>query len=348
MKKIIFLIFVLLIMLNMVKAEKMRDLDEVIKPELIEVAGDTILITEGAVVYTYDIKTFKFIKKFGRKGEGPGELKVTPSMANYIIPLKKSFLIAGIDKAILFKTDGDPIKEFKIPIFTSYVYPVNGNYIGMRFKPGDKGVAWFELTVMDKDMKEIKVFHKQKMSGGQNRVDLTFDGMGIIVSDSRIYVENSPEGFNILTFDMDGNKLYEIKKDFEKVKFTEKMKDQAIEKLKIHPAVRQVGWENFKKIVKIEHGEFLPLIQDMVVDGKRIYVRTNTRKSEKVEFIVMDMNGKILKKLFLPEPNDIDFGNKIFGRPARFYKIYKSKYYYLKENIDEEMWELHKVDILLN
>ena len=202
MKKILLLLLILLIVMNSAWAEKMRDLDEVIKPELIEVAGDTILITEGAAVYTYDIKTFKFLKKFGRKGEGPGELKVTPSMANYIIPLKKSFIIGGIDKAIMFKTDGSLIKEFKIPLFTNYLYPVGDNYIGTRFRPGEKGVAWFELTVMDKDMKDIKVFHKQKMSGGQNRVNLTFDGMGITAADDKLYVENSPEGFNILVFDI--------------------------------------------------------------------------------------------------------------------------------------------------
>jgi len=348
MKKILLLLLIFFIAINLSWAEKMRDLDEVIKPELIEVVDNTILIVEGAVIYTYDINEFKFLKKFGRKGEGPGELKVTPAMANYVIPLKESFIIASIDKAIVFETGGNLIREFKIPIFTSYLYPANGNYIGMRFSPGDKGVAWFELTVMDKDMKNVKVFHKQKMSGGQNRVDLTFDGMGITSSNGKLYVENSPAGFHILVFDLKGNKLSEIKKDFEQVKFTEKMKDHAIEQLKTHPSVRQIGWDSFKKIVKIEHGEFLPLIQDMVIDNKRIYVRTNTRKSDKVEFIVMDMSGKILNKLFLPEPNDIDFGNKIFGRPARFYKIYNGKYYYLKENIDEEMWELHKVDIGVN
>ncbi len=345
MKKILFLILILLIVLSSVRAEKMRDLDEVIKPELIEVAGERILITEGAVVYSYDINTFKFLKKFGRKGEGPGELKVTPSMANYIIPLEESILFAGIDKAIFYDFSGTLIREFKIPLFTGYLYPVKENFIGLRFRPGDKGAAWFELAVMDEELKDIKVFHKQKMSGGQNRVNLTFDGMGITVSDEKLYVENSPDGFNILVFDLNGNKLSEIKKEFNKVRFTQKMKEQAIEALKTHPSVRQIGWDNFKKIVKIEHDEFLPLIQDMVVDDGKIYVRTNTRKSEKVEFIVMDMKGKILKHLFLPEPNDIDFGNKIFGRPARFYKIYKGKYYYLKENIDEEMWELHKLDI---
>ncbi len=39
---------------------------------------------------------------------------------------------------------------------------------------------------------------------------------------------------------------------------------------------------------------------------------------------------------------------EVYAWQIDFYKIYKGKYYYLKENIDEEMWELHKVDIVLN
>jgi len=345
MKRLLLYILLLFIFVGMLMPEMVKQLDEVMKPELIEIVGDRLLVVQGAEVFVYDLKNFNLIRKFGRKGEGPGELKVTPSMANYIIPVKDSFLMIGIDKAILFNTEGNIEKEFKIPMFTGYLYPVKDHYIGLRFRPGDKGDAWFELALLDKDIKDIKVFHKQKMSGGQNRVDLTFDGMGITVSGEKVYVENSPAGFNILVYDMNGNKLSEIKKDFKVVKFTEKMKKQAIEQLKLHPSVRQIGWDNFKKIVKIEHGENLPLIQDMVIDEGRIYVRTNTRKSDKVEFIVMDMKGKILKQLFLPESNDIDFGNKIFGRPARFYKIYKGKYYYLKENIDEETWELYRTDL---
>jgi len=344
MKKILLLILMVIIGLTVSRAEKLTDLDEVIKPELIEVVGETVLIVEGAAVHTYDLGTLKYLKKFGREGEGPGELKTTPSMANYIVPLDAAFIMAGIDKAIVFDTGGVVKQEIKIPLFTGYIYPVNGGFIGMRFRPGDKGIAWFELSVMDGEMKDVKVFHKQEMSGGQNRVDLTFDGMGVVVADNKVFVEDSTEGFKILIFDLKGNKLSEITKNYKRVKFTEAMKNQAVDKLKTHPAVRQIGWDSFKKIVKIEHGEFLPLIQDMVVDDSRIYVRTNMRKSELAEFIVMDFKGNILKNLYLPEPNDIDFGNRIFGRPARFYKIYNGKYYYLKENMDEEMWELHGTD----
>lgn len=345
MKKILFLLLMLLIILNSGQAEKLADLEEINKPELMEIVGDTLLFVEGAEIYSYDIKNLKFKKKFGRKGEGPGELKITPSMANYIIPLKDSFLIASIDKAIVFTKDGEVLKEFKIPLFTSFIYPVEENFIGMKFKPGDKGIAWFELTILDKDMKSVKIFHKQKMSGGQNRVDLTFDGMGIAVYRDKIYVENSPAGFNILVFDLKGAKASNITKDFQKVKFSEIHKKRAIEKLKESPVIREFGWENFSKLVKITHGEYLPLIQDMVIDNGKIYLKTNTVKGDNGEFIVIDSEGNIIDKIYLPEPFGADFGNKIFGRPARFYKIYNGKYYYLKENIDEEMWELYKVDI---
>ncbi|MCK5220612.1 MAG: hypothetical protein KAR14_03455, partial [Candidatus Aminicenantes bacterium] len=108
---------------------------------------------------------------------------------------------------------------------------------------------------------------------------------------------------------------------------------------------KELGWENFKKIVKFTNGDFLPVIQDMVIDNGLIYAKTNTLKDNKAEFIVLDLNGKIIKRIFLPAPIEMDVVSKIFSRPVRFYKIYNGKYYYLKENIDEEMWELYKVDI---
>ncbi len=345
MKKIIFILLMLLIALNLVQAEKLADLEEINKPELMEIVGDTLLLVEGAEIYSYDIKDLKFKKKFGRKGEGPGELKTSPSVTNYIIPLKDSFFTVSMDKVILFSLEGDVIKEFKIPLFTNYLYPVKDNFFALRFKPGDKGVAYFEAVILDENLKTIKVFHKQKMSGGQNRVDLTADGVNIGISGDKIYIENTHEGFLISVYDLNGNSAGEIRKDFKKVSFTDEYRKHAENMLKENPLIKELGWENFKKIVKFTNGDFLPVIQDMVIDNGLIYAKTNTLKDNKAEFIVLDLNGKIIKKIFLPAPIEMDVVSKIFSRPVRFYKIYNGKYYYLKENIDEEMWELYKVDV---
>jgi hypothetical protein len=59
----------------------------------------------------------------------------------------------------------------------------------------------------------------------------------------------------------------------------------------------------------------------------------------------MDLKGNILKKVYLPGVKEPGFGNEVLGRLAKFYKIYKNKFYYLHENEDEEEWEVHVTPI---
>ncbi len=289
----------------------------------------------------YSLKDLRFIRKFGQKGEGPGELKVNPSATNFLVPLADSVLIVGFDKAIRFSKTGQVIKEFKIPTFTNYLCPLGKNYVGIRFKPGDKGKADLAVVIFDQDFKVIKELYAQPMSGGQNLIDLTIDSLNISIYNEKIFIEQSPKGFLISVFDTGGNQLYQVKKEYEKIKFTEKHKETVLNRLKEDRQIKALGWENFKNLVKIIHGDFLPTIQDMTVADNRIYVKAPHNKNDNAEFIIMDLKGNTLKKVYLPEVKKTKVLDEVLGRPARFYKIYQDKFYYLHENEEEEEWELH-------
>ncbi|MCK4890773.1 MAG: hypothetical protein KAS97_12640, partial [Candidatus Aminicenantes bacterium] len=70
----------------------------------------------------------------------------------------------------------------------------------------------------------------------------------------------------------------------------------------------------------------------------KIYIQTYKIKEEKFEWIITDLTGKILKKVFLPQ----NIESAIAYSPIT---ISEGKYYYLKEDIEEETWELHRVDL---
>ncbi len=55
----------------------------------------------------------------------------------------------------------------------------------------------------------------------------------------------------------------------------------------------------------------------------------------------MDLKGNILKTVYLPGVKEPGVFSEMIGRPAKFYKIYKNKFYYLQENEAEEEWEVH-------
>ena len=40
-------------------------LDEIGKPELLEISGDYLFLVEGATVYQYKLEDFSFVRRFG-------------------------------------------------------------------------------------------------------------------------------------------------------------------------------------------------------------------------------------------------------------------------------------------
>jgi len=116
--------------------------------------------------------------------------------------------------------------------------------------------------------------------------------------------------------------------------------------LKSNPRIKKFGWENFKKIVKIVHDNYLPPVQSMTVNNGHIYIRTNNKKGDNTEFMILDNNGKEIKRVFLPIKVETSFISKVFGTSAKFYKFYNDKYYYVVENEEVEEWEIHSINLI--
>lgn len=61
------------------------------------------------------------------------------------------------------------------------------------------------------------------------------------------------------------------------------------------------------------------------------------------EYIIMDLKGKIEKRVFLPKFKHISLVGSILG--TKLHTIQGNVLYYLSENEDTEEWEFHKVQI---
>ncbi len=86
--------------------------------------------------------------------------------------------------------------------------------------------------------------------------------------------------------------------------------------------------------------EYLPVIRNILVIDKEIYVQTYKTKERLSEFFILDLNGSVLKTVFLPAAK---WERKLRPTPAVTYAFKDNKYYYLEENMDKEEWELHMV-----
>jgi len=327
-----------------IQAEKLGTLEGMYMPLMLEIAHDQVYCLQETTVHAYRLKDLKPVAQFGKKGEGPGELMINPGVSNYIIPLGNSIMVVGINKAVIFSLTGERMREFRLPGFGfGYIYPLGEDtYLVSRFDPsGDPQNPQIVVGVTDEKMEWRKQLYRQDFTGGQNQINLTADGVNLEVAGDRIFIEQSARGFMLSIYDFQGELIRTLTEELAPVKFTSQHEEAALDLLKQNPAVKSIGWENFKSAVTITHDEHLPLIRDMVVDGDRIYLMSTRFTEDEQEFVVMDLEGGILQKVMLPQPLPMDFISVIFGRPNRNYQFYRGRYYYLKENLDEETWELH-------
>jgi hypothetical protein len=143
------------------------------------------------------------------------------------------------------------------------------------------------------------------------------------VYNNRIYVGDTRKGFFIDVFDNSGNRLYSINKKYEKIKMTrDHIKD-----------IREGNKENDRLYTNLTGGkikhvfrDFFPAYKDFSVQDDKLYVFTYRKKNGKREVIIMDLSGKELGRTFVTI--------------TRINTIANGRYYYLKDNIETEEWEL--------
>ena len=91
-------------------------LSEVMNPDSMLVSADRIYITEGATIYIYNKETMKYIGKFGKKGEGPGEISTSRrgGVSFTCFPVDSRLFIHNRSKVMFFEKDGKFISEKKL------------------------------------------------------------------------------------------------------------------------------------------------------------------------------------------------------------------------------------------
>ena len=343
--------FVLSIFLaSLAFSAKVGTLKEVMKPDNITVQGDELYVVEGATIYIYSLKDLKLTRKFGKKGEGPGELLVVPGIPNKITVSDDYILAETLPKIIYFSKKGILVKEMKrITPLTFGFIPIGKNFVGIKQQATGKGKIISCICIFDPELKEIKELHRQKWvqqggAGSEIILDMVMDFTHYKVYDNKIFIEESPKGFLIEVFDDKGDKLYQIEKEYEAVKVTDKIKEEIIDRFKEDPAIKmqinaQGGWDALKKLFSMNFPETFPAIQDIGISNDKIYVQTFKKVNGKEEYVVMDLKGKIIKKGYAPTFEGTPLLARILG--AKLHTIANGKLYYLQDNVDKEEWELY-------
>jgi hypothetical protein len=345
--------FLLGTLLMPLSAEKVGSLPEVMKPDNITIADGELLVAEGANIYIYSLDNLVLVKKIGKEGEGPGEIQAIPNFPTRVVALSDLLLVEGPNKLLYFSRAGEYIKEFRKPGQVTRFLPVGGNFVAARIAFGDDNQTLYSsVDLYDKDIKHIKGLYRQpfvQQGAPPNiKMDMAMDFINIQVHGDKIYIEKSPDGFIVEVFNKDGEKLYEINSPQKPVKVGSAdrlmMETEFREDPWTKPQIKALGgWDEAKKLFKMQFPENYPAIKTLDVADGRLIVQTHRSLDDKDEYIIMDLNGENQKRVFIPRRVPAPMMARIMG--VKRYAIQNGTLYYIKENLDEEEWEIHREQI---
>lgn len=336
---------------------KIIPMPEVIRPMALVVSNGKIIIPERNHIAIYSLENFQLEKKFGTRGEGPGEFSYPPQITAY-----PDHLLANTwGKLLHFSYNGDLIKETKIIIPYNYgtwpLLPVGDNYVGFptEVEKTNQGTVRLLHTgwLYNHEFKPIKQLCEPirpivppppppPRKGTQPRPTPKQDFGAIpeyvdcAIVDDRIFLADNRKGFHISVFDSQGNRLYEIDKEYKPLTVPKEFKDDYMKRQQAHP-----DWESLERQFNFQFTEKFPAFSSFKVADNKIYVTTYEKKDEKYEVVVMDLEGKILKRSFsfpLPPYQDPSYSFTLFSNE---YEIYQDKIYNLAYNYDTDTFELH-------
>ena len=191
------------------------------EPDVVEAdSKDNIFIVEKFPDSEYFIYKFgadgRFIMKFGRKGQGPGEVQ---GIWDLMLDKSDRILVSDprVNKVVEFDTEGRFIKEIKVRAGLMEVLPLaNGNYVARRNPWKDSDANGMYLGLFTPDFEEAKTIYFYDMSDlapGKKQPGIIVPFYWRVAGDP-VYVGNGRRGYEIRVYDLNGNLLRKIRKDF--------------------------------------------------------------------------------------------------------------------------------------
>lgn len=336
MKQLFGLIIIFLLAHQFVRAEVLKALEENWQAP--------VLITDHSHFCVYDRKSSKIfiyskddyqkISEFGGKGEGPSEFMSISKISLY----EDEVFVSHYPKLSVFSKKGKLKKILKGPTDSGSFIPFKDGFIGVRYFSSNAdmkhSIIAFSLYNWDLSLEKdifkdsVKKFNWHH-SGKQNVLYLR-DCFKVVPYKERIYIGFSEKGFFFSVFDLNGNKLYDIRREYEKKEVTGKYISTRKDQMK-----RMMGkrWEVYNARVKMIFPESFPAFSNFAVDNRKIYVFMHPTDKPEQEVQILDLKGVLLRRVTL----------SIIGggiTQANTVCIDNGRILYLKDNNETEKWEI--------
>ncbi len=187
------------------------------------------------LIFQFD-REGNFIRSFAHKGQGPGELQGRNYLSLYLT-VDQTDNIAASDfgnKLAVFGADGELLKENRIDSRTICMIPLaNGNYLSYLAIMDARSdfLNQNPLSLLDSKFEEIKELDKQMVPNPiiGKRLKATYHVLSWGVSNAKIFTGFQERGYEIYVYDLDGQLVRKIRKEFMPVPVAEDYKTQFME-----------------------------------------------------------------------------------------------------------------------
>ena len=234
------------------------------------------------LVFKFD-RNGSFKSYFGRKGQGPGEIQF---VLYFVIDSQDNIIISDHmnRKIVIYGLDGKLVKEIAYDLRFSSMFPLeNSKYLFLQ-NVADTATksASRNLRICDSDyekIKELDAFHFTSPFKGKgwNPLNSVYVWR---VSGGNIYAGNEQRDYEILMYDLEGNLLRKIKKEYTPVKIPNELKEKYI--------------KAYGKAQKLYFPEYRPPFQSFFADDEgRLFVMTYEKAENIREFLfdIFNQNG---------------------------------------------------------
>jgi len=249
-------------------------------------------MSTGNLVYKFDAKG-RFLSSFVPKGQGPGEVQ-WPIFHRISAADELPVLDMISRKLFLFDHNGKILQETPMPLEirgSSLVLQLsNGNYLYRKVEvdPNQEypSLAFIYCLVGPEfqDIRELdRVEIPHPFAAPKIRVPLPLTTWGL--AGDRIYMGNEEWGYEVRVYDLDGNLVRKIRKEFAAVPFPEN------KKIAVLKALESPQLAPLKD--KLDFSESSPPFQHLFCDGEgRLYVMTYETGEKPGEYLFDIFNSE--------------------------------------------------------
>jgi len=312
-------------------AENKKDvyyLEEAMKPLFIAVNDKYCYIGERFSVFQYTLKEFKFVKKFGGKGQGPGQFPVILDM--HTTP--GHLVVSSLSRVYIYSSDGNYIAEKKTNAWSTRFDMEGVQFLGMGSLKDNK-IEYETIELLnDKLSKKKEIYRSKKILQSSGPINPLIPDSYFCFIGGKILVNTQED--SLLLFNSKGDKEKELNLNLTKQPISEKYKKHYFDSFKKNPR-KKIVYDMIKNRIKMP--DYFPVIKFIRADNRLIYLVTYQEKDQKFLCLVLDLSGKELARTWIPLPS-----MDSFCHPLSFHN---GSYYYMKDDIENEKWMVIKEQI---